>query len=344
MSKPLLFFYLLLASVLTGCREKPAGRVVIEPVAVKAGNAAKEAISIPVHSSGILVSSEEMRLSFKTGGIVERILTREGDRIKKGQLLARLNMSEINAQVSLAVTGYDKALRDYNRAKNLHADSVVTLEQLQNASSALSAAKSNLDIARFNQSHSEIKAPDNGIVLRQLVKVNELVSPGYPVFLFGTTGRHWKVKTGLSDRDIVKVSPGDSASVILDAWPGIKFPAVVEQLGEMANPMTGTYDAELLMKDSGYRMAAGFIASVDIYPSVKDTFVLVPVGSVVEADGQAGYIFSITDSMTARKIKVGIITVSGDRTAIKTGIEEIGLIVTEGAAYLRDGDKIKIVK
>ncbi|MGD0583229.1 MAG: efflux RND transporter periplasmic adaptor subunit [Bacteroidales bacterium] len=327
-----------------GCSNNQPKAVIAGPTLVKVIEVSPESVSIPVRSSGILLSSEELKLSFKTGGIVSRIPVREGDRVKKGQSIAFLNLSEINAQVSLAVNGYEKALRDLNRVKNLYADSVATLEQLQNATTAVSMASSNLEIAHFNLAHSTIVAPDNGIILRQLVRENELVSQGYPVFLFGTSGKNWKVKTGISDRDVVKINSGDSAIVTFDAWPGIKFPAVVDQVGEMANSATGTYDTELLVKDNGYRFATGFVASAEIFPSGKGSYLLIPVGSIIEADGETGYVFTVSDSGTVSKVRITIVTISGNKAAVTDSPAGIREIVSEGAAYLRDGEKVKVVK
>jgi len=332
-------FFLLVFS----CRNESPVKSVETIKSVRVTEPSGRSVSVPVHSSGILMSEEETKLSFKTGGIVLRINVDEGGKVKKGDVLATLNLSEINAQVSQARSGFDKSMRDYNRTKNLYSDSVATLEQLQNASTALSVARSNLDIALFNQSHSKIGAPDNGIILKQFVKPNELVAPGYPIFLFGTSGTTWKVRTGLSDRSIVKVNIGDSAVVKMDAWPGVEFPASVEQVGEMANPVTGTYETELIMEDMGYRLAAGFVVSVDIFPSEKEPYLLVPVESIVEADGQSGYVFMVDDSSRVSKIKVSIITIIETKAAIRSDQKQIRQIVSAGAAYLRDGDKVKIV-
>jgi RND family efflux transporter MFP subunit len=334
----LLPVFLLVASCRNETPVKPSEKI----TSVRVTEPSVESVSVPVHSSGILMSEEETKLSFKTGGIVLKINCKEGEKVKKGDILASLNLSEINAQVSQARSGYDKSMRDYNRTKNLYSDSVATLEQLQNASTALSVARSNLDIALFNQSHSKIVAPDNGIILKQFVKPNELVAPGYPVFLYGTSGTTWKVRTGLSDRNIVKINIGDSAVVKMDAWPGIEFPASVEQVGEMANPVTGTYETELIMEDKGFRLAAGFVVSVDIFPSEKEPYLLVPVESIVEADGQSGYVFVVDDSSFVSKVKVGIIAIIGTKAAIRSNQKEIRQIVSAGAAYLRDGERVRI--
>ena len=337
----ILIFVVLISA---GCRNKTQKIVSQEVTVVRLTNVAPETISIPVISTGLLVSSEEMKLSFKTGGIIAKIGVKEGDRVKKGDILATLNLSEINAQVNLAITGFDKATRDYSRAKNLYADSVATLEQFQNAVSALDAAKSTLDIARFNLLHSEIIAPENGVILKQFVETNELIASGYPVFLFGSSGKNWKIKTGLSDRDIVRINPGDSAIATFDAWQGIKFPAVVEQVGGMANQLTGTFEIEMTLNRTDYRLQTGFIAGVEIFPSKKETYIMIPVEAIVEADGKEGYIFSVGDSLIAQKIKIEIVTIIGSKAAIRGNLNGIKEIVSEGAAYLREGAKVKIVK
>ncbi len=333
-----------IVSLVAGCRGETEKIVSPGLTSVKVISLEPKKISIPVHSTGILMTRKEVKLSFKTGGIISEIRVKEGQKVKKGDVLSVLNLSEINAQVSLANNGYEKALRDYNRAKNLYADTVATLEQFQNANTALDMAKSNLEIARFNQAHSKIEAPDNGIILKQLVKEDELVSQGYPVFLFGTSGKYWKVKVGISDRDIVKISMGDSASVTFDAWPGVTFPATVDLVGEMANPLTGTYELDLLLQDKGYRLAAGFIAGADIFPSLKESYLLVPVGAIVEADGQNGYIYVVSDSMTVSKTKISIKTLFGSEAAISNEDFDFRKVVSQGAAYIKDGEKVKIVK
>jgi RND family efflux transporter MFP subunit len=327
-----------------GCRNEappPAGEVITR---VRSVRVVPEEISIPVRSGGVLMTTEEMKLSFKTGGIVEKIVVREGDKVRGGDLIALLNLSEIRANVSLAENGFEKSLRDLTRIKNLYADTVVTLEQLQNATSAFEAARTTLEIARFNFLHSAIRAPADGIILKQLVRENEIVSPGYPVLLFGSSGGSWKVKTGISDRDIIKINRGDSATVTTDAYPGVVFKAVVEQISGVANPMTGTYEVELFLNGAGYRLAAGFIAAVDIYPAVRRSVILVPAGAVVEADGDTGYIFAVNGSDIAEKFSIKITAITGPNmavTGIPAGITEV---VYEGAAYLKHGTKVEVVK
>lgn len=337
-------YFLLFLLLASGCRNEAPAPPKNETTRVRVMDISSGTVNESIHSSGLLASEEEIKLSFKTGGIIAKINVKEGDEVKKGEALAALNLSEISANAEMAGNGYEKALRDWTRAKNLYADSVATLEQYQNATTALNVAKSNLEIARFNLIHSSIKAPDDGTVLKILARENELAGPGYPVFLFGSKGKFWKVKAGISDRDIVKINPGDSAAVTIGAWPGVRFSAIVDQVSTLANPMTGTFETGLSLDDKGYRLASGFIAGVDIFPSGSERYVLLPVGAVIDADDRSGFIFSVTDSSTAVKYPVSVGAIRGSEVAV-TGIPEgVRRVITEGAAYVKDRMKVEVVK
>lgn len=337
----LIFFSIMLSA---GCRHTVEISPKEEITRVKVVKVTPDSAAVSIHTNGILSSAEELKLSFKTGGIVARVNVNEGDEVMKGDVLAELNLSEIKANVDLARSGYEKALRDLTRAKNLYSDTVATLEQYQNAETALDVAESNLEIASFNLNHSTIKAPGDGAVLKQLVKENELVGAGYPVFLFGTKGKFWKVKSGISDRDIVKINPGDSAVIVFDAWPGIKFPAFVGQVSEMADPMTGTYEIELNLDGMGYRLASGFVAGVDIFPARKHNLIIIPVGAIAEAEGRKGSVFYVTDSGIVKKTKVNIVTISGSSITVEGIPQGISEIIFEGVAYVDEGMKVEVVK
>lgn len=329
---------------LVSCTQKTPEGTASETARVRVADVHHDRLNLPVISSGLVVPAREIKLSFKTGGIIAGIYVYEGKRVSKGEVLATLNLSEIEAQVKQFTNGYEKAVRDYNRAKNLYADSVATLEQLENAETAMNVSKAGLEAAVFNLEHSRIIAPDNGTILKQLAETNEVIAPGYPVFLFGTSGTGWKIRTGLADRDFVRIREGDTARVTMDAYPGVKFRSIVSQISEAANPLTGTYEIELDLPHSDYKLASGFIASLEIFPAKSDSCLYIPVQALVEADGSNGYVFTVNDSMKARKVKVSIIRIYGSSVAVS---DEAGLtdrVITEGAVYLSDGDPVKVIE
>lgn len=332
------------AFVLNGCSSQAEEMKPEETVPVKMSDVVHKNLSLPIHTSGKLYASAEMKLSFKIPGIVKRIGHDEGQAVSKGQTLARLDETEIHAQVNQAQTAYNKAKRDLQRTQNLYADSVATLEQLQNAESAFHLAQDHLNIATFNLKHSKISAPANGKILKRLVETNEMVAAGQPVFVFGATGDAWIVRAGLTDKDVLRVQLGDFARVTFDAYPGKTFPATVSQIAEAANPRNGTFEVELQIQQQTLKLISGFVATIDIFPARKESFYLVPIESVLEADGNNGYIYTATpDESIAHKLAVTLGPVVGRDMAIRSDLSTITSVVTEGSPYLSDGTALKII-
>src|SRR5690606_10063170 len=188
------------------------------PVGVAAAVAGPAAPAI--RTSGLLVSKDQIRLSFKVGGVIRNIAVREGERVRRGQRLAEIDQTEIDAQVEQALQAFEKAQRDVQRGERLHADSVISLEQLQDLRTQAAVAQAALESARFNRSHAVIEAPQDGVVQRRLAEQRELVAAGEPVLVIGAREAGYVVRAGLSDREIVQVQLGDPAQIRLDALPG----------------------------------------------------------------------------------------------------------------------------
>jgi multidrug efflux system membrane fusion protein len=329
---------------LTGCNRNKEGGSTTQAVPVRTVSVISQRLSEPVRTSGYLSSESEMKLSFKTGGLIDKIHVEEGERVRKGQTLAALKLDEIQAYAEQAKNGHEKAKRDFARAQNLYRDSVATLEQIQDAETGLNVAKSNLDIAEFNLTHSTLKAPCDGRILKRLAEANELIGPGYPAFVFGTDGSEWVVKVGVADRDVVRLSIGDSASVTFDAFPGLRFPASIRTVSGAPDPMSGIFEAELNIRKGESSFVNGLMADVDIYPSQKRDYRVIPFESLADVRDKRAIVYAITPEQIARKIPVTIGFLMNDRVAVEKGLEETDRIVSEGAAYLSDGMSVKEIQ
>ena len=297
---------------------------------------------LPVRAAGMLSTTTDMKLSFKTGGIVKQLNVREGVSVRRGDILAVLDLSEISAQVNQARIGLEMAQRDLSRAKNLYQDSVVTLEQFQNASSAYELALSQKRIADFNLEHSRIKAPADGEIQKILVEANEVIAPGYPAILFASTESDWVVRVALTDKDIVKFSIGDSAHVEMDAFPDIHFPARITELGVIADPVTGTYEAELQILRSDPQFRTGYIARSYIYPTLSQRAVVVPLESLIGASDNRAVVYVYRDGeLSRRPVRTGRII--NNLISVSEGLASGELVVTEGARYITKDSKVRPV-
>lgn len=328
-----------------GGNEKETGSIDKETIPVKVISLNKEFVSHSISASGQFTTDDETYLSFKTGGVIDRIFVNEGDAIKKGQLLATLNLEEIDAMVQQAKAGYEKSLRDYNRAANLYKDSVATLEQFQNSKTALDVAAKQLNIAEFNLKFSEIRALENGCVLKKFAAEGQMVSPGMPVIQTnGASNGSWFLKVALSDKEWTVIKQNDKAEVEIDAYPENKFSAFVFRKSEGVDPYTGTFSVDLKVTSLALaKIASGLFGKANITPSHKLSAWQIPFDALLDGDGNSGYVFVTNDRATAKKVKVTIAEIEKDKVLIIAGLENAGSLIVSGSAYLNDNSKIRIV-
>lgn len=336
---------LLLSIVIAACaRGRAAAPETREKtlVVVRVGPVAFELVTRPVTATGTLGPKEEVPLSFKVGGVIAQLRVDEGQSVRAGDTLALLDLSEIDAAVVRARSAAEKAERDLTRAKRLYADSVATLEQAQNAETGRDVARAELETATFNRRYAIIVAPASGVILKRSAEPGELVQPGMAIVTLGSHARGVVVRAGLADRDVVRVRVGDRAEVRFDAFPDRAFQGTVTELAGAADPMTGTYEVEVTLPAAA-RLASGLVGQVEIRPAATQKVALIPIESLLEADGSHATVFAVSaDGRRAVRRAVTIAFVAGDRVAVTSGLEGVTTVVTDGAAYLDDGATVRI--
>lgn len=342
------------AVFLFSCSQKKEEPVIKdqEVIPVKVIALDPSATDADIVASGRFTTDDEVSLSFKTAGVINRIFVKEGDPIHPGQLLATLHLNEVNAQVGQIQAGYEKAQRDLQRVTNLYRDSVASLEQLQNAKTALELTRQQLSAAQFNRNYSEIRATQNGFVLRKLANEGQVMSIGATVLQ--TNGAHsgnWMLKVGVSDKDWARIAVNNKADIRSEAAGDKVLTGYVLRRAEGVDPATGSFSVDIkLDSDASGKMASGMFGSAVIHTKATgSTSTLsntwsIPYDALLDGDGSTGYVFVTRDGSTAEKIKVTIASMEKDRIMISDGLQGAGSLIVSGSAYLTDKSKIKIVK
>lgn len=325
-------------------REKSAA-IPVKVLPVKQYNAFEK---IPV--SGQFTTDDEVMMSFKTTGIISKIFVKEGDAIKKGQLLATLNLTEIEAGVQQAQLAYDKAGRDLQRVTNLYNDSVATLEQVQNAKTARDLAAQSLNTARFNRQYSEIRAEANGFVLRKLANEGQLISSGNAVLQTnGAASGKWILRAGITDKQWNAVKMGDPAEILIASHSGQAFSGRVTRKSESVDPSNGLFSIDITLNgNQSGKIGAGMfgngtISSGSQHAAEKTGTWTVPYEALLDGDGSSGYVFVTNDNHTAEKMKVVISGIEKDQVIVSQGLENAKSLIISGSAYLTDKSFIQII-
>ncbi len=314
------------------------------PLTVRTARVADTTIARPIVAAGTVAPKDEIALSFKVGGIVQRVAVDPGDVVRAGQTLAVLDMREMDAVLAKARSGAEKAERDLGRARRLHADSVVTLAHLQDAETAAEMARADLAAATFNRRYAAIVAPAAGVVLARGAEPGELAAPGAVVLVLGSRARGNLVRVALADRDALIVRDGDPAVARFEAVPGRTFSGRVTQISAAADPGTGTYTIEITLADAS-ALSAGLVGEVEIRPSRGSPAVLVPIESILEADASGATVYALSaDGTRAERRRVEIGHIHGNQVAVTRGLEGVEFVLTDGSSYVDDGASVEVVR
>jgi RND family efflux transporter MFP subunit len=283
--------------IFTSCgkenKEKSLKELASEVVPVKTITLQNSNSLSVVNATGFIATENEAKYGFKIGGIIERISVKEGQSFKKGQLLASLKTTEIEAQLSQARMGYEKARREYSRANNLYKDSVATLEQLQNAKTGLDIAKKSVDAVAFNSKYANIYANSDGFVTKKIANEGEIVSSGSAVLAINElqSNNNWIVKLGVTDREWASILVGQKAKITIDAFPNTPFQGIVLRKSLASDQSNGSFLVEIKIINSKAKLAVGMFAKAIIETSSKLGLSTIPYEALIEADGNTAMVF-----------------------------------------------------
>ena len=359
-------FLLLLVAAVSGCtKSNPAAPVATtapKAIVVHAVPVGRSTAAIPIQASGIVARRTEAELSFKIVGVIEEVAVRAGDRVTKGQVLARLQLEEIEAQVGQARSAVEKARRDLARTEKLQAAAVATLENLPAVRTALEQAEAQLRIAEFNRRHAIITAPAAGRVLRRLAEPNELVTAGHAVLTLAADDDGWIVRAGLSEREVGRMRLGDSAEITLPGTGQTAVPGRVVQISEAADSLTRTTPVEIALDalrcppaDSAVGHLSGGekrrVALCKLLLSKPDTLhpqpvaarPVVPASALIEGAGDSASLYLIPPgAATTRRLVVKVEALFGTEAYLGTALPPGAQVVAFGAEFLRDGAPITL--
>ncbi len=343
--RPTIYLSAAALPLLGACRETPDASVEVKApaVPVTVAEVSTGAQATPVTATGTFGSRDEIPLGFKIGGVVQRVLVDAGQTVHRGQILAALDLREIDAAVAKARVGVDKAQRDWARVQRLVADSVATAVQLQDATSALEAAKADLATAAVNREYATIVAPEDGVVLERLVTPGSTVGPGMPIVMLGGSKRGRVLRVSLPDCDALKVTLGNAATVQFDALPDKQFTGKVVLVSQSADPRTGTYSVEIALAAAD-QLPSGLIGKARIAVKSAGAGNRLPVDALLEARGDSATVYTVspTGAPVAQRARVRVAQLVGDEAVVE-GLAPDTKVIAKGASYVTQGTPVRVI-
>jgi RND family efflux transporter MFP subunit len=326
-------FALAAALLLTACSggEAEEAAAANEGPLVEVVEVAPASAAGTIRVSGMVGYRREPVLAFTASGVVGAIDVDSGDVVRRGQRLATLRRTAAGANVDEAALARANAERDLARTQELFERGFVSEARLEDA---------RLAVARARDS-SALTAPADGVILRRAAEPAQMLAAGTPVLVLGETGSGIVVRAPVASADAARIRVGDAAQVQMN---GAQRAGRVTRVGAKGNNATGAFEVEIeVTEPEGLR--SGMVAEVQITAQPGENpqvAIMVPTLALLDARADQGIVYVVDENSVARRRAVRTAGVTQGGVVIVEGLNPGDRIVAAGAAYVRDGESVRI--
>lgn len=295
--------------------------------------------------SGTVRIKRETALAFNTAGRIAAISVREGDAVAKGQVLARLDPTGLDASQASARAEAVRANADAKRLQTLFDKGWVTAQRLETAKASAAAAAARVQQTGFDVGLSVIRAPSSGTVLRRPAEPGQIVNPGATVLIIGEANSGHVLRVPLADADLARVRLGQLAAVTVPAAGPLPMASRVSEIGARGDDGSGTFRVEIALPARA-GLKSGMIGRALLRfggTGPADGAVTVPATAVFSARADEGFVYvldSATGTVKLRQVALG--RVDDDGVMVTSGLRPGESVVVSGPDRLRDGRKVTV--
>lgn len=290
--------------------------------------------------SATLEAEAEAEVVAKVSGVVKDFFVEEGDSIKAGQVLAKLDDEQFILELNQAKSRLEQLASEFERNENLFKNKITSLEAYEKTKSEYHTQKAACDLAQLRLNYTKIKAPINGIISRRHIKVGNMVNLNQPTFHI-TDFDPLLAVLHIPEREINKLQIGFPANLSADALPGVEFKGKILRISPVVNAGTGTVKVTVVVDDKTDKLKPGmFTRAQIIYDTHKNTL-LVPKNAIVTEDIEFSVFVVNEDTVSKRKVEIGYNNTT--HIEILSGLNAGDTIVTTGLSSLEDGSKVNVV-
>lgn len=332
-----------------------------KPIPVRVVELKRDELRVVVNATttSTVRSEYEVTLSAQRTGRITALTVREGDRVARGSVIARLDLTEESVQSESALAQsaatYQEAERNFRRAEELRAKGLIALQELDTARRAFEVARSQHEAAaedvRVRRGYSVVPAPFDGIVAKKYTEVGELLLPGKQIVTIVDPDRIYVLAT-IDEVDVGRLRIGQKVQITVDAFAGEKFDGKVARISPIVSGgklETRTADVWIYFANKDRRIKPGMSADVEILVATLDDVLAVPTQAILDRGGaKQVYVLANKGVRPGDRTAVSLHPVEiGESnwvsTEVRSGVDEGALVVTTpGAEGLREGATVVI--
>ena len=276
----------------------------------------------------------------KVGGEVRKIYVEEGDDVKVGQILARLDGDRLRLEQLQTEANLSKLQRDYQRNVDLNERGLISAGDFEKIRYEMEALAATNKLAKLQLSYTDIRAPIDGVISERFIKIGNTLEIGTPTFQV-TSLEPLVSYLHVPEREFRRIVAGQDSVLTIDALGGETFQAMVARVSPIVDPATGTFKITIEVSDESRRLKPGMFARIGIVHDVHINALQVPRSALIDEIGTTS-IFVVEDDVAHRReVETGF---SGNgQVEITTGLTDSDIFVAIGQGGLKEGSKVTII-
>ncbi|MBD0776940.1 efflux RND transporter periplasmic adaptor subunit [Maribacter sp. ANRC-HE7] len=330
-------FFITALLILSSCSEKKEkvkeSKVLKVEITKIVSNTENETLSY----SGTIEADNTVSLGFMVAGRVAEIYAQEGQKVKKGQLLASIEATSYKNAYDIADAGLELANDNYKRLDELYTKGSLPERDFIAVKVGLAQANANKNMAAKNLSDTKLYAPFAGMITAKLTEMGATVAPGVPAFTVMKTDKVY-AKASISESEISKLKVGSEAQIEIPSMHKT-FTGKVAIVNLSADAVTRTFNVKVRLDNSENQLLPGMISNIKIHTDNNQEVISIPAQAVVRDINDITYAFIVENNKAIKK-RVDIGDFKGNQVVITKGISAGDLLISKGYTNVKDGQEV----
>lgn len=339
------FFILLIPLFLSGCGDSDPSQLKERLI----GNTAEERI-VPIgikridftgnimrcSYSGYLEEGQSVDVAFKYGGTLQRLHVKEGEQVRKGQVLAEAASPTLENSLRSARATLDQAQDAYVRLKKVHDNGSLPEIKWKEMEANLEKAQSAFNLAQAMMDDNTLTAPINGIVTAVDAHVGENAVPMKPIMkIINTTGI--VVKISVPENEIAQINIDDEAEIVIPALDNRRYSGKVTEKSMTASLLTHSYPVKVTVSQPDTDLRPGMIGKVELLSNASQSIVIPANAVLINKDGK--FVWVVEDGRATRRF-IKLSGYSGKGVLVSEGLKKGDHVIVEGYQKISEGMKV----
>jgi len=333
---------LLLGACKRGGEGGPAGKEgekkAPEAIPVEVAQVTRRPIAASYSGTAPLEARAESQVVAKTSGVALSVLVEEGQQVRAGQVLTRLDASRAVLQAAQTAAQVRKLQANYERSRQLASQKLISANDIDQLRYDLENARAANRLANLEVSYANVVAPISGVIAERNIKPGNFVQINTPIFRIVDTSK-LEATLNVPERELATLKPGMEVRLQVDALPGREFEGAIDRIAPVVDAGSGTFRV-ITAFDGGGVLQPGMFGRIRIDHDQRTDALVMPRTALLE-DGEPA-VYTVREKKAVR-VPVTLGYMDGQWVEVRKGLKAGEPVVTAGKVALREGSEVQVL-